>query len=1156
MPVINQNIEKKDLLEKISMPREAPTEKPPIREQIKVERAIKGLPPLISEEVRKRALELQRERLYGTISEAPFSVTTMISNVPKNIKEITTAFSSLIMGTGMFAYNFGKNIIKDADTYLLTGKTEFSELKTQFKPATDLTKAIMYDWKSIFAGETPTEIGKLPVGQALNVLYEDIERQGLPKTMKYFIRDHPVDALLLGYSLHRMVGTGARLSIKATNAVIPKAVGISNKLDEILSTYRTPIVYNIQAETGGIASTIKTLEFPRKYAKDPLTKYIFEKSFDSMLETFPKLQSAVAEHKAKKLLNSMRNLYEDANFTERAAIHQDIFKQINTLSKEEQALVVPYLEGRLSLINEPSEQFANFENWYRTLVSDIDIDLIARGKLTPETIRNRMYQPVAKATGQTVEQVIDQLGDFKPIYVHHTFPKIFSEKTGIHFAETTGQRFKPGFLKRSKGKAGYSEDLKEILPKWTSEYIKYKNTEAFINDFTNKFGIKVNIKNIKEVEGGLQVGDKIYKEYKIIAPDGYLSFYRQKIDFYKEVSKRMESSTFDEAIGDVLSETIVTKGAAGISKAEKLIEDRVVEALKTRGFSNGETTQMINRIRKGEATETIKETIIKKGVAKEDVENLFRGVIKEFVGVSKNKPVYLVPKNIAKELESFAAPFMGSQKAQNVVRLVVDKPTQVWKDSVLALTPRWIKNNVMGDIIFNTFERVGPLSYSRAFRTIYKDTIPDELLKASFANVMKYNPKLGHTVETTIGGLVDKLYKTKTIEGIAKIKDTGYAVNTMIEQPFVRALYVKLARDKSIKILKTEGLKANEVNILNKMRAIKNNPELVESLVKKVQEILPVFNLLGNWERKYIRRFMPFYNWYKFMIQYSAKLPKNHPFLTVGARGLSEVAENEREQIFKEYFPFMEREIEENGIPERFAHLWPVGGKDQKEATFFNARALNVFTTIEDFADFDVINMLSPVVTVPHEQITGRTVFGDREFLSGEEGVEFTLDGVEYRDFTKVTPPLIEHIFSQFPQYTLFKQTLVPARQYDTGTILNPDPIIDPITGEYKYPIDNIEKILNYMGIDKKTLEVREVWNKYQQRRQQAFGRAGKKYQSKIKTALSFEEIRGIINELKKDKVLWKKLQEELKDNALYKKEKTKELFEKIKEEEKEKKND
>jgi len=1136
----------------ISMPKVAPEETPPIKEQMKVKKAIEERPAIIAEEIRKRALELQRERMYGTISEEPYSIAQSIRNIPKNMKEITNSFSSLIVGSGMFAYKFGKNLIKDSDRYIATGESDYPETVEQFKPATDLIKAIGYDWQSIFAGETPEEIAKLPAGQALTAMTDYIKEVGLTKTMKYFIRDNPVDAMLLGYSLYRTVGAGTRLSMEGVDALIPKATKFSSKLDEILSTKRTPIIYNIPAEKDGIVSAIKTLEFPREYAKDPLTKYIFEKSFDAMLDNFPTLKSSVSEHKAKKLLNTIRNLYEDANFKERASIHAEIFEQVNKLSKEEQAIAVPYLEGRVSLIDEPSEKFVNFENWYRALVKNTETDLIERGKLTLETVKNRMYQPLAKATGQTTEQVIEQFGNFKPVYVHHTFPKIYSEKTGIHFAETTGQRFKPGFLKKSRGATGYSEDLKEILPKWTSEYIKFKNTEAFINEFTSKFGIKVNIKDIKEVEGGLKVGDTLYKDYKIVAPDGYLSFYKQKVDFYKEVSKRMETATFDEAIGDVLSETIVSKGAAGISKAEKLIEDRVAEALTTRGFSSGETAQMINRIKSGEATETIiKETIIKKGIAREDVENLFQGVIKEFVGVSKNKPVYLIPKAMSKELESFAAPFMGSQKAQDVVRLLVDKPTQVWKDSVLSLTPRWVKNNVVGDIIFNTFEGVGPLSYSRAFKTIYKDTIPDELLSASFANVMKYNPKLGSTAQTTIGGLVDSLYKTKVVEGIAKIKDTGYALNTMFEQPFVRALYVKLAREKAISILKSEGLSPNEVNILNKMRAIKGNSELVAPLVSKVQETLPVFNLTGNWERKYIRRFVPFYNWYKFMIQYSSKLPKNHPFKTVGARGLGEFSENQREETFKEYFPFMQREIEDNGIPERFGHLWPVGEIGTKETSFFNARGLNVFTTIEDFANLDIINMMSPVIIIPLEQITGKAVFGDRDFKSGEEGIEFTYDGVKYNDFEKVRPPLVDHILSQFPQYSLLKQMLVPARQWDTGTVLNPDPILDPITGEYKYPIDNIEKILNYSGIDKKTLDVREVWNKYQQRKWQALGKAAQKYQSKIQTALSFEDIRGIVNEIKKDTVLWSKIQEEMKSDILYKKEQSKELMQKIKAEEK-----
>ena len=1050
----------------------------PTLDRLKAKKALEGKPPLIVDEVRREALERQ----YGYIATDPFSVRTMVGNIPQNIEEIVASIGSLIAGSAIFAYKFGKNFHDDVNEFASEPKsTDYSNVlprvKEQLEPMTDLGRAIYYDWKAMFAGEVSDEIGKLPAGQVRDAIWDKVERQGLGTTLKYFIQDHPVDASLLANVFYRAIAAGTRVTAKTAarvDKIISKDLPIAGVMEKILSTKRTPIVYNVGKTPKGEPLVVT---FERAYSKDPLTKYLFQESFDAVLDKFPKMGAGLAEHKAKKLINNLRNAYEDATFEERSLMHKEIFQRLDTLTKEEQRIIVPYLEGRAALIREPSDQFKTFEDWYRTIVDSVQRDLIERRRLTPEVITARMYQPLAKATGQNVEQVVAELGEFKPIYVHHTFPKIFEDKTGIHFAETTGQRYKPSFLKRAKGREGYSENLAEVLPKWSSEYIKFKNTEAFLKEFTTKFGVRVNIRDVKPVEGGLQVGDVIYPNHKIVAPDGYLQFYRGKIDFYKEVSRRMEHSTFDEAIGEALE-----------------------------------------------------------------------GMVKEYVGVGKNQTVYLVPKELVKELETFAYPFFGSRKAQDAVRLVVDRPTQIWKDMVLAGSPRWIKNNVMGDIIFNSMEKVGPLSYSRAFRSIYKDTIPDELLKASFANIMKYNPKLGKTAETTMGQLITQLEATKAVKGIAKAKDLGYSINTMFEQPFVRALYVNLARKKAVSMLKAEGLSRSEVNILNKMRVIKMDPELSSPLIAKVKETLPVFNLIGSWERKYFRRLAPFVNWYKFMVKYAAKLPVKHPFLTVGGRGLGELSEHHREEAFKMYFPFMVREIEENGIPQRLDNLWPVGEIGKDKVAFFNTRGLNPFATIEDVANLDLLPMMSPVVTVPYEQITGRAAFGDREFRSGEEGIYVTTDGkVEFRDFTKVRPPLWDHILSQLPQYTVAKQLLVPAKQFDTGTILNPDPIMDPVTGEYKYPIESIEKMFNFMGIDKRTLDVREVWDAFLKRKRTALGRAVTKGVSK--DMLSFEDIRQVFKEMVKDKPLMKKIKGEMKLEQEEKVKETKELLKKIKEE-------
>jgi hypothetical protein len=114
--------------------------------------------------------------------------------------------------------------------------------------------------------------------------------------------------------------------------------------------------------------------------------------------------------------------------------------------------------------------------------------------------------------------------------------------------------------------------------------------------------------------------------------------------------------------------------------------------------------------------------------------------------------------------------------------------------------------------------------------------------------------------------------------------------------------------------------------------------------------------------------------------------------------------------------------------------------------------------------------------------------------------------------------------------------------QWDTGTILNPDPILNPDTGEYVYPIESMEKILNMLGIDQKTLDIQKVWYQYQNRKAQALGRALTKHREH----LSFQDIQDILNELQADTELWKKLRDEMDEKAYYEEEKTREFLEKV----------
>jgi len=742
---------------------------------------------------------------------------------------------------------------------------------------------------------------------------------------------------------------------------------------------------------------------------------------------------------------------------------------------------IPSRIGR-GMENVNPQRVRDFEGWYRGFQKEIEHGFRLNEKMTPAQLEDVIYKPIEIETGLSRAAIKEELGDFLPAYVHHYFPEKAKDMLGVHFAETTGKAYKPGALKHRLGVKGYSEDMAEVLPRLASSYVKWKNTQAFLKEFTDTFGIPANLKDIKVTKLGLQIGDEVYANHKIVSPDGLLRFYRGEVDAWKEIAKRMDDTVdFDEAIVGMMEEL-----HAGI----------------------------------GEVT-------------------------KPFVGVTKNVRVWLVPEEAYAKLETMATPIFGSKAIQNAIRIGMDKPTQMWKDSVLAMTPRWIKNNVVGDIIFNSFEGVGPLSYTRMMQSYggkYKDIFPDEVLRASFANVMKYNPQLGSAEKTVIGGFIKKVGETKPAKIAEAIKNAGYSINTAIEQPFVRALYIKLARQKAKNMLKAEGVRITPESILSTMGRIKDTPALKEPIVKRLKETLPVFNILGNFEMKYGRRAMPFLNWYKFMAQYGAKLPARHPFKLAGVRGLSELGEKEREQAFIQYFPYMKDQIEkEGGIPQRFSGMWPIATDEKTgEGIFFSTRGMNPFNTLEDFTNMRFFSMMSPIIKVGAERALGIDTFTGRKFDSAYP-LDVSPEGeVEEKD--KPKPGFFHHVFRQVPQFKLLEQILTPSEQYSDGTIFNPKPIRDPITGEPKYPIKSLEKILNYIGIDRKTIDVEKWFYKHENRIR---SKAAVTHKNLLfePNALTLAEHQAIMNDIRDDEKMMGKIKDAIRRRKRYEmKEKKEEL--------------
>ena len=991
----------------------------------------------------------------------------MMSNIPRNAKEVITGTATAIAMVPALGYKFGKDVWSDVTQAATTDDWSFAETTKDIRKVYNFIDQQFQQLQKEFI----TKEGKINV-----------------KAVTTWIKEHPVDTFLMfGNTGWTAAGKGLSTTARLVERAGVGGEKVASWTNRILSTKRTPLVYEIRPQykeltdtvlenlpelakdkekltaalegvppqevsavlrvaaaeltdeaANNVLDVVKQLEraddvrkitFPREYSDNPLTKMLLQESFDYALEKFPKLKQMLVERNVKKSVRQLRYTYDKANFNERNELIAEGLSRLDKLTPAEQDFLVPYLEGRASLLHEPSEQFQEFTNWYKRQVRDIQDDLVQRGKLTPEQIENRIWQPLSKAVGKSVDEIKDEFGDFHPTYVHHDFTHVFGDKTSRYFADTTGKRFKPGFLKRSKGAWNYSENMKKIWPHFAADYVKMKNTEAYLTELTSKYGIKTNISKIKTVEGGLEVDGKLFPDYKIVAPDGILSFYKWKIDLYKEINNAAKDLTFDEAI------------AEGLSK----LKDKLAA--------------------------------------------------KEGVGVSKNKTVYLVPDTVYKELESFGAPAFGSQKIQNVIRLAWDKPTQVWKDLTLGVSPRWLANNIMGDLFISIMEGVGPFEYGRAFRGVYEDLIPKALTNESFFQVMKYNPKLGRTAETGIVKFIDRFIESHPgikagARAATKVKNrfSMYTVGSAVETPFLKAVYIQQAKKLAKKQLRKEGRAVTEHALMSKLRAFKNDPNISQQLIRKTFEIVPSGELLNSpFARKYLKRMVPFINFYYWSAQYMSKLPARHPFKVAALDASILFSEKTREDAFKAVFEGQDdllEEIDTFGLPERFDGLWPLK-RDQEtgEVHFLDIRSANLFGPMEGLLppNREAFGMLHPVLKTSMEWVFGGSFYSGRKFIS-KNAVRFDSYGHPVYE-AEAKPNYVNMLLENIPGYRIFENIRAGGKQYAEGTLWAPAPIKDPLTGEIRYPVDGWQQALNFLGIPVKKDDWDEAFRKYIKKR-------------------------------------------------------------------------
>ncbi len=399
------------------------------------------------------------------------------------------------------------------------------------------------------------------------------------------------------------------------------------------------------------------------------------------------------------------------------------------------------------------------------------------------------------------------------------------------------------------------------------------------------------------------------------------------------------------------------------------------------------------------------------------------------VGVKRAKATMQIPKFIDDTIrQTFAAP----NAIENFFRATWDPLTNTWKMSVLALSPRWIFNNTVGNAMLNMAGAVGIKGYVDAIKAFSKAKKAVKTQGITFERAMMrqhvpakawemgiFGGEAGSAIAGAKRGLGIPADKSQVATAwqrvgykLAEVPNAMYRVNSGVEAFFRTAHYLD-------KIGKPGFSRAKAIASVN--------------------EFLFDYNAMSGFEKAFIRRIDPFWAWHKNIIRLTATYPIKHPIrAALLQKAESLIKDDERDYRFlPEYLrSYMEIENPFTGKPIK------IGG----EQGFLSMRGMNPFADI-----FTGMSALNPMLKIPIERTTGVELF---------KGKPFTSPYKAWGSTEKVVPPIWRHIIQQFPHAKLIETAFRPYATYSTG-----DPVLDK-EGQIKYQKSRLIELLKLFGIN------------------------------------------------------------------------------------------
>lgn len=299
----------------------------------------------------------------------------------------------------------------------------------------------------------------------------------------------------------------------------------------------------------------------------------------------------------------------------------------------------------------------------------------------------------------------------------------------------------------------------------------------------------------------------------------------------------------------------------------------------------------------------------------------------------------LLPKTVANNIQRMHTPPGGRVSA------IMDPIMNVFRTSLLPLSPRWHMYNVLGGGIV-TLARTGPGLFKQmrpawemaggTKRLLgkaweYADELPENIPRGSqsvpqelqgWVRTAGTRERLSATFNHMGGKTQRRLWDDiQAAKKLGKVKDAAgniiersYDINGLFDDMYRAAAYL-YGQDKAL----TKGM--------SKEAAERSGVELARKTLQNIDRMTPI-------ERTIIRNVFPFYGWMQHIIRYSLKYPIDHPFR---AQAMSAFARNELQDMG-------------DALPYRFLNTFFIGDMDNEgNRTGLNLAGMNPFRDVADY---------------------------------------------------------------------------------------------------------------------------------------------------------------------------------------------------------------